>query len=65
MITFNSEQVRIVSGDEHERLATIEDADRRIHVVAVERLRGTRGGIMEVVVRWREALRNSQKESKP
>lgn len=62
MITFNGILVS-VGGDERERLATIEDGTGSTRIVSVERLRGTKGGIMEVIVRWREVMR-AEKASK-
>lgn len=56
--------VSIVGGDEHERLATIEDKTGATRIVGLERLRGTRGGQMEVVVTWREAIARAAKEQK-
>lgn len=64
MITFNGCLVTIIAGDEHERLATIEcPRTGSTRIVSVERLRGTRGGIMEVIVRWREAMRANKERA--
>jgi hypothetical protein len=62
MITFNGILVQITGGDEHERLATVEDKTGSTRIVGLERLRGTRGGQMEVVVVWREAIKRAEKE---
>lgn len=62
MITFNGRPVSIIAGDEPERLATIRDEEGVYRTISVERLRGTRGGVMEVVVRWREAIAKTEQK---
>lgn len=62
MITFNGVLVQITGGDEHDRLATIEDKTGAQRIVGLERLRGTRGGQMEVIVTWREAIKRAEQE---
>lgn len=64
MITLNGILVTIIAGDEHERLATIQDRTGATRIVGLERLRGTRGGRMEVIVVWREAIKRAEKEQK-
>jgi hypothetical protein len=55
MITYQSDQVRIIAGDERDRLATIEWTTGKVRVVHLEHLRGTVGGQMEVLVVWKAA----------
>jgi len=64
MITYNSEPIKILAGDSRDRLATIEWPDGKIRVVAVERLRGNRGGIMEVIAVWQQACRQTANENR-
>ena len=63
MITYNSETVRILAGERKDRLATIEWPDGKVRVVAVERLKGSKGGTMEVIATWQQACRQTANEN--
>lgn len=59
MITYQSQQVRIISGDERDKLATIEWPNGKVRVVKMTDLRGTKGGMMEVMQQWTAACRQT------
>ncbi len=65
MITYQSNPVRILSGDERDKLATIEWPNGKVRVVSLVALRGSTGGMMEVVRTWKAAcLHTARLEAK-
>ncbi len=60
MITYKGAEVHIDAGDHKLREATIRLPSGQVRLVGVHRLKGTRGGVMEVAVAWELACRRTE-----